>query len=50
MTLPVRQREAVALRLWCGLTFPQAAALMGVAPSTAHADYAAGHQRPSTDP
>lgn len=39
--LPVRQREVVVLRLWAGLTFPQAAELIGVAASTAHADYAA---------
>ncbi len=40
-TLPARQREVVVLRLWAGLTFPEAAELIGVAASTAHADYTA---------
>ena len=41
MRLPARRREAVVLRLWCGLEFNEIARLCGVAASTAHADYTA---------
>ena len=40
--LPERQREVVVLHLWCDLTFAEAAELIGIAASTAHADYRAG--------
>ena len=40
--LPDRQREVVVLHLWCDLTFAEAADLIGIAASTAHADYRAG--------
>jgi DNA-directed RNA polymerase specialized sigma24 family protein len=38
--LPDRQREAVVLRVWGGLTLQQIATTMGVAVSTVHDDLA----------
>ena len=39
--LSPRRREVLVLRLWCDLGFAEVAELVGVAVSTAHADYAA---------
>ena len=41
-TLPQLQREAIVLRLWCGLSFEDVATLLAVSPSTAHGRYTAG--------
>ena len=43
--LPPDEREAVALHLWCGLTFAEVAELLGCAPATAHARYRRGLDR-----
>lgn len=42
MSLPARQREAVTLRIWGELGFEAIARMLGVATSTAHADFNAG--------
>jgi len=40
--LPVEQREAVVLKIWSGLSFPEAADVLGVSPKTVEHRYYRG--------